>query len=166
MNTNSELDRMESDRACLRVRHATDQTPTDKVGQVWFVVIMWEVGVYLSFSTRHFLRRETTLLYVPTLAATATTIDTFSSTFSTAFGNSWLKKAERSLDPLVRDRGSNMVNNLSREKSKKFWRFFDFYMSNSLEWHLYWFLSCMLHLSTYDTYTASFIIMVSVKKIY
>ena len=35
-------------------------------------------------------------------------------------------------------------------------------MPNSLEWHLYWFLSCMLHLSTYDIYIASFIIMVSV----
>jgi len=37
-------------------------------------------------------------------------------------------------------------------------------MPNSLEWHLYWFLSCMLHLSTYDICIASFIIMVSVKK--
>ena len=51
----------------------------------------------------------------------------------------------------IRDRGSNIVNNLkakswsSSKKSKKFRRCFYFYMPNSFKWHLYWlYLGCCI----------------------
>jgi len=73
----------------------------------------------------------------------------------------------------VKDRGSNMSNMVnypkakawsSRKSLKKFWRSFGFYMPNSLEWHLYWLLSWLVHLSTFDICIASCIIMVCFEK--
>ena len=44
---------------------------------------------------------------------------------------------------------------LSLEARRRAWRSFVFYMSNSLEWHLYWLLYCVLHLSLYHFVCAS-----------
>lgn len=62
-------------------------------------------GGHLSFSIGHFLGQEVAFSNVLALAITANTGPaTLSPTFSVVVDGSWLKKAERSLDPSVVER--------------------------------------------------------------